>query len=321
MLEINGIADALEGLDFAEEDEETEHNCQHEQFDGSTSPHSTSPLRGFRQLPRVQGSGPPVNPFMGDDVRKGDGSPGSIPPEVWELVVAFLLDGHDLRSAARLNRTSRAIHGATLPRLWKVVFWRVQGKGTDFVESDGWTELVGSTGFQYIRFLTFEMDDPSSDFEKIESHPAMRHVRAILFTTPSASYRRPRNHSTTGFNAESIYHCRHFKVFLLEGYRYASSDVFGLLEALGKGRYHEMTVVPCSTLVSALPDGDDDDLFTASLVTTIHHRAFPAPSAMPLAHLDSVSLELSNVSDEAEWQWNQCSYAVLEILRIKAYSA
>lgn len=146
MLDTDGIADALEGLDFSDEEQEEERETL------PTQP----PV--FRQLPRPAADGSPFQSISAGNpsgVLQAGGearaSPRHLPAELFDLIVASLLDMHDFRSAALLNRSCRGIHEATLPRLWKVVIWRVEGKGEDFVGSVRWKELTRSQGFKYTR--------------------------------------------------------------------------------------------------------------------------------------------------------------------------
>jgi hypothetical protein len=74
-----------------------------------------------------------------------------LPGEVYDLIVAFLLDTHDFFSAASLNRSCSTIHASTISRLWKAVTLKVPKKRGDLVESVGLRELTESEGFKYTR--------------------------------------------------------------------------------------------------------------------------------------------------------------------------
>jgi hypothetical protein len=176
-----------------------------------------------------------------------------------------------------------------------------------------------------------ETNDPRSQFNKIASHSATSNIRAILITTPPSSYRPPPGHRNKGFDPDSSYHARRFTVTLTERYRYASADVFGLFEALGRGEHHTITMVPLPSprIVGRLDQGGVESVLSSDTIRSF----FPAHSSNRQVHFEATWMDLSCLPDmdegdgageeegvDEEWQYNLCAYAILEILRIEVYS-
>ncbi|KAJ9099899.1 hypothetical protein QFC21_003904 [Naganishia friedmannii] len=89
-------------------------------------------------------------------------------PEILGAILESLISRGALRSLASLNGTSRTLHDATLPFLWRTFIWDPHGKGRKKTKAY-WSLLSASRGAEYIRFFVDRAKKPSSSHKNLPS--------------------------------------------------------------------------------------------------------------------------------------------------------
>lgn len=105
--------------------------------------------------------------------------------------------------------------------------------------------------------------------------------------------------------------------------------MFGIFQTLGKAQPYTIDLVPLpsSHIVYSLDQAEEDHTITSQAILSL----FPTPSCFARIRLGGILLDLSWLStvdadnsreaeSETEWTRSIYSYALLEVLRISAYS-
>jgi hypothetical protein len=120
----------------------------------------------------------------------------------------------------------------------------------------------------WIRFLTIETDEPPLHLKEALPHLVTFKVRAILVTKPSSNCRALPSSNDKGSDPRSNSHTQHFTIFLTARYRYTSTDMFGIFQALGKAQPYTIDLVPLPSphIVYSLDQAEEDHTMTSSYI-------------------------------------------------------
>jgi hypothetical protein len=260
------------------------------------------------------------------------------------VIARQLINSHDLRTCAMLNRTCRDIHYGTLPTLWNTLVCQTELGAGRYVETEAWKELVSRAGFQHVRYVcahigmirgtsadssrclflckctcrffvleslgasAFAVMTAFQVFESHETQEIMENVRAVVVTDSTSWPHQPSPTPKTGATTR-IKDGRFTGIRLKDKYTYGSSDLYHLLYALGQGQYLVLHVFPAVESQSA-----------RCADSNIASFPYKAAQLGPIAHVDCISVNMYHEPEETEEYRKMTAQVMSEMLGLVAYS-